>query len=116
MLAKFPCVALLGARQVGKSTLLKKVLPKAKYFDLEYWPDYETVSDPTRLDLIFKETEQSLVFDEAQLCPQLFSSLRVEIDKDRKNNGKFLLSGSSSPTLNEAPRDKPTRYLHLIGC
>lgn len=32
-LSKFPCVVLIGARQVGKSTLLKKVLPEAKFFD-----------------------------------------------------------------------------------
>ena len=73
LLEKFPCVALLGARQAGKSTLLKRILPKAKFFDLEYMPDYETISDPTQLDLIFKETKLPLVFDEAQLCPQLFS-------------------------------------------
>lgn len=31
----FPCIALLGARQVGKSTLLQKIAPDAKFFDLE---------------------------------------------------------------------------------
>ena len=102
LLEKFPCVALFGARQVGKSTLLHKVLPKARFFDLEYSPDLDQITDQTQLDLIFKETKQSLVFDEAQLCPKLFSSLRVEIDRDRKNNGKFLLSGSSSHTLIKA--------------
>ena len=35
LLKDFPCVVLLGARQVGKSTLLKKVLPNAEFVDLE---------------------------------------------------------------------------------
>ncbi len=99
LLDKFPCVALLGARQVGKSTLLKRVLPKAKFFDLEHAPDYERITDPGRLDLIFKENKGPLVFDEAQLYPELFSALRVQIDKNRKQNGQFLISGSSSPHL-----------------
>lgn len=96
-LSKFPCVVLIGARQVGKSTLLKKVLPKAKFFDLEDLADYDYIkSDPK----LFLNTQASpLVIDEAQLCPDLFKALRVKIDEDRSNYGRFLLSGSSSPHL-----------------
>lgn len=96
-LSKFPCVVLIGARQVGKSTLLKKVLPKAKYYDLENLSDYDYInSDP---ELFLKDNKGPLVIDEAQLCPDLFKSLRVAIDDKRSENGRYLLSGSSSPHL-----------------
>ncbi|RLA65884.1 MAG: ATP-binding protein [Epsilonproteobacteria bacterium] len=97
LLKSFPSVVLLGARQVGKSTLLRRCLPEADYFDLEVESDWNRVSsDP---HLLFNELKGPFVFDEAQLSPKLFKALRVEIDKDRKTNGRFLLSGSSSPEL-----------------
>lgn len=97
LLASFPCVVIIGARQVGKSTLLKQVLPKAKYYDLENYNDYQLInSNP---DFFLSESTTPLVIDEAQLSPSLFKALRISIDKDRKTNGRFLLSGSSSPEL-----------------
>jgi uncharacterized protein len=99
LLGNFPCVSLLGARQVGKSTLTRQVLPKAKFFDLEKNSDFERINNPESLALILKEKKSCIVFDEAQLCPNLFSQLRVAIDENRKQNGQFLISGSSSPEL-----------------
>lgn len=97
LMKEFPCVALLGARQVGKSTLLKKILPKARYFDLEN-SNHEAII--SRDPLFFLEEQKSpLIIDEAQHCPELFPALRVVIDRDRKNNGRYLISGSSSPHL-----------------
>ncbi len=96
-LSKFPCVVLIGARQVGKSTLLKKVLPKAKFFDLEDLEHYDYINSDPKL---FLNTQAiPLVIDEAQLCPDLFKALRVKIDENRQKNGQYLLSGSSSPHL-----------------
>ena len=40
LLSSFPVVVVLGARQVGKSTLLKLLLPNASYFDLERRNDF----------------------------------------------------------------------------
>ena len=97
LLEDFPCVALLGARQVGKSTLLKKVLPKAEFIDLERKENLERFS--TEADLSLKESSLPLIIDEAQLCNELFPALRVKIDEDRSANGRFLISGSSSPQL-----------------
>ena len=95
LLNNFPAVVVLGARQVGKSTLLKALMPEANYFDLERRSDYQRVSDDP--ELIFQETNGPYVFDEAQLAPSLFNALRVEIDRHRERKGQFLLSGSSSP-------------------
>lgn len=96
-LSKFPCVVLIGARQVGKSTLMKKVLPDAKFFDLEDLEDYDYISSDPKLFL--NTQKKALAIDEAQLCPALFQALRVKIDENRSNYGQYLLSGSSSPHL-----------------
>ena len=97
LLDSFPAVVVLGARQVGKSTLLKAILPDANFYDLERRSDFQRVSDDP--ELIFREAEGKFVFDEAQLAPTLFNALRVEIDRHRELKGRFLLSGSSSPQL-----------------
>ena len=94
---EFPIVALLGARQVGKSTLLGKVCPLGHFFDLEDPKDLMRIqADPA---LLFKEVSPPYIFDEAQLYPELFNAIRVEVDRQREVNGRFLLSGSSSPEL-----------------
>ena len=97
LLANFPIVVILGARQVGKSTSLKSLLPDAAFFDLEKNSDYRRASEDP--ELIFREVETPIIFDEAQLVPALFSALRIEIDRQRHVSGQFLISGSSSPQL-----------------
>ena len=98
LLKNFPCVAIIGSRQVGKSTLLKKLRPSAPFFDLELRRDYQRIaSDP---DFFLSQYEgRPIVIDEAQELPQLFPALRVAIDQNRDKNGQFLISGSSSPEL-----------------
>ncbi len=97
LLKLFPAVALIGARQVGKSTLMKTVLPEAKFFDLEKEKDFNYINNEPLLFL--DDTTKPIAIDEAQLCPQLFPALRVAIDKERNKKGQFLISGSSSQDL-----------------
>lgn len=97
LLQHFPVVVILGARQVGKSTLLKQLLPNVDFYDLERDSDFERIdSEP---ELFLQETTRPLVVDEAQISSNLFKALRVEVDRQRNLNGQFLLSGSSSPSL-----------------
>lgn len=97
LLNNFPCVAILGARQIGKTTLLKQLLPKAPLFDLEKQADYQRIQrDP---DFFLSQHDNSIKIDEAQLLPELFPALRVAIDQKRSRNGQYLISGSSSPEL-----------------
>lgn len=93
----FPCVAILGPRQCGKTTLLKS-LPKGwQFFDMERSADYQDVSrDP---DLFLSINKDRIAFDEAQRLPALFPALRVAIDSARTRKGRFVLTGSSSPEL-----------------
>lgn len=96
LLRRFPCVAVLGARQVGKTTLIKKVLPRAPFYDMERQAEFlRAKADP---DFFLSALETPAVLDEAQKVPELFSALRVAIDRDRRP-GRFLISGSGSPEL-----------------
>lgn len=97
LLSNFPVVAVLGARQTGKSTLIRQILPNAAYFDLERQADFQRVNDDP--ELLLQEVDQPVIFDEAQLSAGLFRALRVSIDQRRNQPGQFLLSGSSSPQL-----------------
>ncbi|HED64428.1 MAG TPA: ATP-binding protein [Planctomycetes bacterium] len=95
---QFPAVLILGARQVGKTTLAKQCFPDLPYCDLEEPSLRERFqSDPTFQ--IEAREEGGLILDEAQAVPELFASLRGIIDRRRKKNGRFLLLGSAQPTL-----------------
>lgn len=97
LLAHFPCVVLTGVRQCGKTTLLGTLPGTWQHFDMENSADrQQLLADP---DLFLRLHPDRLVIDEAQLAPPLFSALRVAIDRDRSQKGRFLLSGSSSPEL-----------------
>lgn len=97
MLDHFPCVAIIGARQVGKSTIMHQLLPDAPFFDLERESDFARISRDT--EFFLKDNPTPLCIDEAQFYPQLFESMRVKIDENRKQPGQYLISGSSSPEL-----------------
>lgn len=97
LLKTFPCVAIIGARQVGKTTLLKQVMPKALFFDLEKRADFELIQrDP---DFFLSQYNTEIIIDEAQILDRLFPALRVAIDQKRRQKGRFLISGSASPEL-----------------
>lgn len=98
-LRSFPAVVLLGTRQCGKSTLVKRMaadFDSFVYLDLQNYQDMNKLTD---LNLFFSTNRQSTVcIDEVQLMPALFSFLRSEIDSDRRN-GRFILLGSASRHL-----------------
>ena len=98
-LLQFPAVALLGPRQVGKTTLAKAIAaqhPEALLLDLERESDRAAMQRP---ELFFAaHRDRLLVLDEVQFVPHLFSALRPEIDADRRA-GRFLLLGSASGDL-----------------
>ena len=70
LLRIFPVVALVGARQTGKTVLSKKIRPDWRYLDLENPNDFELISrDPM---LYFDHVSSHIIFDEAQNYPKLF--------------------------------------------
>jgi hypothetical protein len=93
-LKNYPAVALLGARQSGKTTLARTF--SELYFDLEL------EQDKLRLDLQWDEVAASkapAILDEAQNFPEIFPRIRAAIDQKRKTTGRFLILGSVSPGL-----------------
>ena len=99
-LNNFPAVALLGPRQVGKTTLAKTLISKLKkdtiYIDLEHPEDRLRFQNLNEFFMINKE--KCIIIDEVQRMPELFPILRAYIDNHRKN-GRFFLLGSTSPEL-----------------
>lgn len=101
-LAMFPAVAILGPRQVGKTTLALDIGSKkpSLYLDLENPSDAMKLQDP---ELYLKaHADKLIIIDEVQMFPELFQILRGIIDKnkrDGKNVGQFLLLGSASIEL-----------------
>jgi predicted AAA+ superfamily ATPase len=95
----FPAIAILGARQSGKSTVIKQLastFPSFLYLDLQSREDLNKISEPY---LFFEANKQATIcLDEIQMVPDLFSILRSVIDNDRAN-GKFILLGSASRDL-----------------
>ena len=93
-----PIVALIGARQVGKTTLAKEIAARrspAHLFDLESSADLARLSDPL---LALSHLEGLVVLDEVQRRPDLFPTLRVLADR-RPLPARFLVLGSASPNL-----------------
>ena len=100
-LSSFPALAILGARQVGKTTLAKQLSGKLKkpvhYIDLER---------PSTLASIMREPEEyfatyvnhCVIIDEVQRLPSLFPLLRSLID-DKRKPARFIITGSASPDL-----------------
>ena len=94
-----PAVALIGPRQVGKTTLAQQIGrdTDAVYFDLEDPDDREKLRDPRPL---FERHERRLVvLDEIHRAPELLLALRGAIDRGRargRRAGRFLILGSAS--------------------
>jgi len=97
-LAVYPIVAVMGARQVGKSTLCRKIAEKR---DLSICTlddsDYlrKAIETP---EILLDELGARAFIDEAQRAPGLFLAIKTLVDIDQKP-GAYLLSGSNQPKL-----------------
>lgn len=101
-IAHNPAVALLGPRQVGKTTLALAVAASrpALYLDLESPSDRAKLSDPERY--LAEHEDKLVILDEVHRAPEIFQTLRGLIDQGRrrgKSGGRFLLLGSASIDL-----------------
>ena len=98
-LEQFPVVALLGPRQVGKTTLARQLAAEWRgphhHFDLEDPDDLARLSDPS---FALRPLTGLVVLDEIQTQPQLFPLLRVLADRPEAP-ARFLLLGSAAPAL-----------------
>jgi len=99
LLKRHPVVGIVGARQVGKTTLARSFITRihkpVTYFDLENPEDLARLADPM---LALKDLRGLVVIDEIQRMPDLFPVLRVLVDRPRLPC-RFLVLGSASPSL-----------------
>jgi predicted AAA+ superfamily ATPase len=96
--AQFPAVLILGARQVGKTTLARMAFPEHAYVDLES-PRLREVFAEDAAFQIGQRLASGVILDEAQAVPAVFDALRGIIDAERQRRGAFVLLGSVQPTL-----------------
>ena len=105
-LADTPAIFLHGARQTGKTTLVRSLIEtglEATYLSLDRTATLEAArADP---EGFVRRLEGPVILDEVQLEPALFRALKAEIDRDRRP-GRFLLTGSAHllvlPQLSES--------------
>ena len=99
LLDQFPVVGLVGARQVGKTTLARELIKDAAepvtVFDLEDPTDERRLADPK---LALESLRGLVVIDEVQHSEGLFRLLRVLVDRPG-NAARFLVLGSAGPDL-----------------
>jgi predicted AAA+ superfamily ATPase len=99
LLKRYRVVGIVGARQVGKTTLARSFIDRidkaTSYFDLENPEDLARLADPM---LALKDLKGLVVIDEVQRLPELFPVLRVLADRPRVRC-RFLILGSASPGL-----------------
>lgn len=102
LLEESPAVALLGPRQVGKTTLAINISETRTsiYLDLESEADRAKLSEPELY--LASHSEKLVVLDEVHRLPGIFHILRGLIDRNRRagrRSGQFLLLGSASIDL-----------------
>lgn len=94
---QYPIIVVMGARQVGKSSLIKKIFPHYNYISLDLPSDSEFAEqDPENF---LKTYQYPLIIDEIQYAPKLFRWIKKIVDENPKLKGAFILSGSQKFTL-----------------
>jgi len=97
LVSAYPACILTGARQVGKTTLLKTLFPQYHFVSLDL-PSNAELAEKQPQEFI-KRYPPPVIIDEVQYAPALFRHLKIWIDQNRQCYGQFLLTGSQKFTL-----------------
>ena len=89
----FPALILTGPRQVGKTSLLKKMFNDYNYITLDI-PSTAEMAEKNP-DIFLKELKKPVILDEIQYAPSLFRHLKIEVDNDT-SKGQYFLTGSQN--------------------
>ena len=88
----FPAVVVGGARQVGKTTLLRHIFPDHDYVVFDASLDQENARREP--DLFLKNHPPPVILDEIQYAPEVVAAIKRQIDRSPQQMGQFLLTGS----------------------
>jgi predicted AAA+ superfamily ATPase len=92
-----PVVTVLGPRQCGKTTFIRRALPDWTYLDLERPSDAAPLAaDP---EARLAQLQGPVILDEAQRLPEVFPVLRGMVDRRGARRGRYVVMGSASPSL-----------------
>lgn len=100
---QFPAVVLTGARQTGKSTLLKKLFPNFSYANLDTLKSKSYASEDPQGFL--NDHPCPVIIDEIQEVPELLSYIKENIDSKRNKKGQYLITGSQQFSLMEGVQE-----------
>jgi uncharacterized protein len=99
----FPAVVVSGARQSGKTFLVRKTFPGYHYVSLDL-PSIAEQAERNPSEFLH-DHPSPLVIDEVQYAPGLFRHLKAEIDRTRHSMGRFILTGSQQLVLMKGVSD-----------
>ncbi|MEE3392887.1 MAG: ATP-binding protein [Lachnospiraceae bacterium] len=99
LITQVPVITLLGPRQSGKTTLVRSLFPEYNYVNLEDPKTRELAI--TDYEGFFARYKEPLIIDEVQRVPDILSAIQVRVDADREKNGRFILTGSHQPLLQQ---------------
>lgn len=101
--AYFPAVVVTGARQIGKTTLLRHLFPDHNYVTL----DRPLTAEQAEVDpeAFLAAHPAPVIIDEIQYAPSLFRFLKLKIDERRAAKGQYLVTGSQKFTLMQGVAD-----------
>ncbi len=95
----FPVVALVGPRQVGKTSLLERTFKEYRYVSLDVAANAEAAE--TRPRQFLQVNPPPLIVDEVQYAPSFFRHIKAHVDANKGKNGLFIITGSQNFLLME---------------
>ena len=101
--SQFPVVGITGPRQSGKTTLVQSVFPEKRYITFDD-DNMRTLAKENPKDFV-DAFPDGVVIDEAQKVPEIFNALKMKVDSEKSEPGKYILTGSSQFKLKKNMTD-----------
>lgn len=111
---KRPSIIVTGARQTGKTSLLKHVFPSYHYITLDI-PLYAEEAEESGESFLNRH-KKPVIVDEVQYAPRLLRHIKHSIDQNRDENGQYLLTGSQKFSLMEKVTESLAGRCAILTC
>lgn len=110
---EYPAVLVIGARQTGKTTILRKITEQKLVPYLSFDDPAEELSAKNDAKTFIEFHQPPFMFDEIQYVPELFRYLKIEIDQNR-TNGMYYLTGSQQFHLMESATESLSGRIGIV--